>query len=35
VRPRRFEDTLLTYLPKKRFLRLALRNVFRRRPREA
>lgn len=34
VRPQRFEDTLLTYLPKKRFLRLALRNVFRRRPRE-
>ncbi|HRL11010.1 MAG TPA: NAD(P)H-binding protein [Aggregatilineales bacterium] len=35
VRPRRFEDTLMTYLPKKRFLRLALRHVFRRRPREA
>lgn len=35
VRPRRFEDTLMIYLPKKRFLRLALRHVFRRRPREA
>lgn len=34
VRTRRFEDTLMTYLPNKRFLWLALRNVFRRRPRE-
>lgn len=34
VRPRRFEDTLLTYLPEKHFLRLAVRNAFRRRPRE-
>ncbi len=34
VRPRRFEDTLLTYLPQKRFLWLAVRNAARRRPRE-
>lgn len=34
VRPRRFEDTLLTYLPQKRFLWLAIRNATRRRPRE-
>jgi len=33
VHPRRFEDTLLTYLPKKRFFFRALRYVFRRRPR--
>jgi hypothetical protein len=34
VRTRRFEDTLLTYLPQKRFLWLAVRNATRRRPRE-
>ncbi len=34
VRTRRFEDTLLTYLPQKRFLWLAVRNAARRRPRE-
>ena len=31
--PRRFEDTLTTYLPKRRYLPLALRYTFRRRPR--
>jgi len=31
--PRRFEDTLLTYLPKRRFLFSSLRFSFRRRPR--
>ncbi len=33
--PRRFEDSLLTYLPQRRHLREALRDSFRRRPRIA
>ncbi len=33
IRPRRFEDTLLTYLPTKTFAFSALRYTFRRRPR--
>ena len=33
IHPRRFEDTLLTYLPKKRFFFWALRYSLRRRPR--
>ncbi|HEX2620090.1 MAG TPA: NAD(P)H-binding protein [Phototrophicaceae bacterium] len=35
VQPRRFEDTLLTYLPKKSFLLPTLRYSLRRKPREA
>lgn len=34
VRPRRFEDTLVTYLPTRRHFVRAVRYVFRRRPRE-
>ena len=34
IEPRRFEDTLLTYLPSKPFLLPAFRYAFRRRPRE-
>jgi len=34
IHPQRFEDTLLTYLPKQHHLRSALRYVVRRRPRE-
>ncbi|MCU0496986.1 MAG: NAD(P)H-binding protein [Anaerolineae bacterium] len=34
VQPKRFEDTLLTYLPKKRFLLSSLGYVLRRKPRE-
>jgi len=34
VRPRRLEDTLLTYLPKRRWFFRGLAYVFRRRPRE-
>ena len=33
--PRRFEDTLMTYLPRRRHLRRSLRFAFRRRPRVA
>lgn len=33
LHPRRLEDTLLTYLPQKRFFRAALRYTIRRRPR--
>lgn len=33
LHPRRLEDTLLTYLPRKRFFRAALRYTIRRRPR--
>ncbi len=33
IHPRRFEDTLLTYLPQQRFFFRALRYIFRRRPR--
>jgi NADH dehydrogenase len=35
LRPRRFEDTLLTYMPGQRYLLPSLRYVLRRRPREA
>lgn len=35
VRPRRFEDTLVAYLPKRRYFLAGLRYIFRRRPRES
>jgi uncharacterized protein YbjT (DUF2867 family) len=35
VRPRRFEDTLVGYLPQKRYIWQAIRYVFKRRPRES
>lgn len=34
VRPRRFEDTLMTYMPERRFFFQSLRYALRRRPRE-
>ena len=35
VRPRRFEDTLVTYMRERRYFFSALRYIFRRRPRES
>jgi NADH dehydrogenase len=35
VRPRRFEDTLVTYMRQRRYFFSALRYIFRRRPRES
>lgn len=34
IQPRRFEDTLMTYMPQQRYFRSALRYAIRRRPRE-